>query len=162
MTNLVRKSSILLFIFVGLSILFIALIIYIPSMYREKFDLTSDYHIIKPSEYDDVYSREDHTDIAIFKRRVEKNPQLKGYNTYPGSEGRGKTFALAIGNEHKNSNIKIEKVLEKGDTTQIIIKISKNSNDIENPMIAFQVYKVLKNIEIQDNEGNIYPKINVQ
>ncbi|MGG0188553.1 hypothetical protein [Bacillus rhizoplanae] len=162
MTNLVRKSSILLFIFVGLSILFIALIIYIPSMYREKFDSTPNYHIIKPSEYDDVYSREDHTDVAIFKRRVEKDPQLKGYDTYPGFEGRGKTFALAIGNEYKNSNIKIEKVVEKEDTTQIIIKISKNSNDIENPMIAFQVYKVLKNIEIKDTEGNIYPKINVQ
>ncbi|MED1556852.1 hypothetical protein [Bacillus paramycoides] len=162
MTNFVRKSSILRFIFVGLSILFLVLIIYISFMYLEKFDLTSGYHIIKPSEYDDVYSREDHTDLAIFKRRVEKDPQLKGYNTYPGFEGRGKTFALAIGNEHKNSNIKIEKVVEKESTTQIIIKISKKSNDIENPMIAFQVYKVLKNIEIKDNEGNIYPNINVQ
>ncbi|ENQ3077889.1 hypothetical protein [Bacillus multifaciens] len=112
-----------------------------------------DYWVLEKSRYNEAPEM-----IDYFPKRAQENPSLVGYSTYTISEGR-KMIALAVGSQHKGSEIEVTKFQEKGDTTYVTVNIKKGKSNEENPVILIGVSKLHKNIVIQDTDGKKYKSL---
>ncbi|AEI43559.1 hypothetical protein [Paenibacillus mucilaginosus] len=110
------------------------------------------YWIVKKTHYSAL------TDAGDYIKRLQKDPAIRGYKTFPIAEGR-QGLVLSLGGSMAGNTVEVLDVKESGYTTIIQIRTFYNQSGEPNPVIMIGLDRLQPEINVMDTDGTIYEKV---